>query len=166
MAAPLRTPSGVLGGLFVASRTASHPFSGEQERLLGVVAGAAGASLGNLLARAETDHSLRRRLAELQALARLAEQITRLTDEEAILDEVLLAVQELAGLEGAVYAVKSGGRWAPRRAAGLDSRQSADVADAMASLRIDSQPTRHDLDGGGAPNCSPSRSQAPNLRRR
>jgi ligand-binding sensor protein/sugar diacid utilization regulator/GAF domain-containing protein len=149
IAAPLRTPSGVLGGLFVASRTASHLFSGEQERLLGVVAGAAGASLGNLLARAETDHSLRRRLAELQALARLAEQITRMTEEETILDEVLAAVQELADLEGAVFAVKAGGRWTPRRAAGLDAGQVDEVAGALASLRIDSQPTRHDLDGDG-----------------
>lgn len=149
VAAPLRTPSGVLGGLFVASRTTRHGFSGDQERLLGVVAGAAGASLGNLLARAETDHSLRRRLAELQAMSRLAEQITRLTEEDAILDEVLAAVQELAGLEGAVYAVESGGRWVAHRAAGLDESQAADVAGALASLRIDSQPARHDLDGAG-----------------
>ena len=85
------------------------------------MAGAAGASLGNLLARAETDHSLRRRLAELQALARLAEQITRLTEEDPILDEVLAAVQVLAGLEGAVYAVERDGSWTPHRAAGLDA---------------------------------------------
>ena len=59
MAAPLRTPTGILGGLFVAWRSAITRFSPEQQRLLGVVAGTAGASLGNLQARAETDHSLR-----------------------------------------------------------------------------------------------------------
>lgn len=100
MAAPLRTPTGVLGGLFVAWRSAINRFSSEQQRLLGVVPGAAGTGLGNLLARAETDHSLRRRLAELQALAGLAEQITSLREEAPILDEVLAAIQELAGPGG------------------------------------------------------------------
>ena len=148
IAAPLRTPAGILGGLFVAWRTEIHRFSSEQQRLLGVVAGAAGASLGNLLARAETDHSLRRRLAELQALARLAEQITSLAEEDPILDEVLAAIQELAGLKGAVYAVQSEGRWTARRAAGLDATEIADVTTALGNLEPYGQPARHDLDGG------------------
>jgi ligand-binding sensor protein/GAF domain-containing protein/sugar diacid utilization regulator len=148
IAAPLRTPTGVLGGLFVAWRTAIDHFSAEQQRLLGVVAGAAGASLGNLFARAETDHSLRRRLAELQALARLAEQITRLTEEDPILEEVLAAVQELAGLKGAVYAVQRDGLWTARHAAGLDEPQTAEVTAALGDLELGGQAARHDLDGG------------------
>ena len=147
MAAPLRTPTGVLGGLFVAWRTAINRFSSEQQRLLGVVAGAAGTSLGNLLARAETDHSLRRRLAELQALARLAEQITSLTEEDPILDEVLAAIQELAGLKGAVYAIQCDGRWAARRAAGLDAAEIAAVIAALGELQPEDLTARHDLDG-------------------
>ena len=45
----------MLGGLFVAWRTAIHRFSAEQQRLLSLVAGAAAASLDNLLAMAQTD---------------------------------------------------------------------------------------------------------------
>lgn len=148
IAAPLRTPAGVLGGLFVAWRTAIHRFSPEQQRLLGVVAGAAGGSLGNVMARAETDHSLRQRLAELQAVARLAEQITRLTEEGPILDEVLAAIQELAALRGAVYAVRCDGRWTAVRAAGLGEAETADVTAALADLAPGASPARFDLDGG------------------
>jgi ligand-binding sensor protein/sugar diacid utilization regulator/transcriptional regulator with GAF, ATPase, and Fis domain len=148
MAAPLRTPSGVLGGLFVAWRTEIVRFSPEQQRLLAVVAGAAGASLGNLLIRAETDHSLRRRLAELQALARLAEQITSLTEEGPILEEVLAAIQVLAGLGGAVYAVETDGHWSARRVAGLDPSETAEVTAALRELHAGDEAARYDLERG------------------
>jgi len=147
IAAPLRAPTGVLGGLFVAWRSAINPCSPEQQRLLGVVADAAGATLGNLMARAETDHSLRRRLAELQALARLAEQITGLAEEGPILDEVLAAIQELAALEGGVYAVQRDGRWTARRTSGLDAAEIAEVTAALDDLAPGHQAARYDLDG-------------------
>jgi ligand-binding sensor protein/sugar diacid utilization regulator/transcriptional regulator with GAF, ATPase, and Fis domain len=146
MAAPLRTPTGVLGGLFVAWRSAVTRFSAEQQRLLNVVAGAAGASLGNLLARAETDHSLRQRFAELQALARLAEQITRLREEGPILEEVLAAIQVLADLGGAVYAVEDDGKWSARRTAGLDPAQSAELIAALDEVDLRDRTARYDLD--------------------
>jgi sugar diacid utilization regulator/GAF domain-containing protein len=148
LAAPLRTPTGVLGGLFVAWRSAIHRFSAEQRRLLGLVAGAAAASLDNLLAMAQTDHTLRSRLAELQALARLAERIARLTEEEPILEEVLAAVQVLAGLPGAVYATRDdGSRWAVRRAAGLGEEETTEVAAALEGLNPAEQVARFDLEG-------------------
>ncbi|MDQ6820234.1 MAG: PocR ligand-binding domain-containing protein [Actinomycetota bacterium] len=146
--APLRSAAGVLGGLFVAWRTEIERFSPEQQRLLSVVAGAAGAALSSFLARAETDHSLRRRLAELQALARLAEQITSLTEEGPILDEVLAAIQELAGLKGAVYAVQRDGRWTARRATGLNAEEIAELTELLAGLEPHDQTMRHDLAGG------------------
>ena len=149
LAAPLRSPAGVLGGVFVAWRTAIDRFSPEQQRLLGVVSGAAGASLGNLLARAETDHSLRRRLAELQALTRLAEQITSLTEEAPILDEVLAAVQELTGLKGALYAVHGDGHWISRRATGLDAAEITEITELLTELEPHDQTTRHDFGGEG-----------------
>jgi ligand-binding sensor protein/sugar diacid utilization regulator len=148
MAAPLRTPVGTLGGLFVAWRSAITPFSLEQQRLLGVVAAAAGASLGNVLARAETDDSLRQRFAELQALARLAEQITRLTEEGPILEELLSAIQVLAGLGGAVYAVEHDGRWEALRAPGLDPAEIAEVVDTLGRVDLAVGPARHDLGPG------------------
>jgi ligand-binding sensor protein/GAF domain-containing protein/sugar diacid utilization regulator len=146
MAAPLRTPTGILGGLFVAWRSEITRFSPEQQRLLGVVAGTAGASLGNLMARAETDHSLRRRLAELEALARLAEQITGLTEDGPILEEVLAAIQVLAGLEGAVYAVQRDRRWSARRTAGLDAAATAELIAALGEVGPGEGPARYDLD--------------------
>lgn len=146
MVAPLRTPTGILGGLFVAWRRTITPASPEQQRLLGVVAGAAGASLGNVLARAETDHSLRQRFAELQALARLAEQITRLTEEGPILEEVLSAIQVLAGLEGVVYAVERGRRWIARREAGLDPTATAELIAALGEVDLGHGTARYDLD--------------------
>jgi ligand-binding sensor protein/sugar diacid utilization regulator/GAF domain-containing protein len=147
LAEPLRTPTGILGGLFVGWRTAIHRFSSEQQRLLGVVAGAAGASLGNLLARAETDHTLRSRVAELQALARLAEQITSLTEEGSILDEVVVAVEELAGLHGAVYAVRADGHWTAQRVVGLDPAETDALTTALDDLQVDATPMRCDIDG-------------------
>ncbi len=148
LAAPLRTPTGVLGGLFVAWRTAIHRFSAEQQRLLSLVAGAAAASLDNLLAMAQTDHSLRSRLAELQALARLAEQIAGLTEEEPILEQVLAAVELLAGLTGAVYAVRDdAGEWAVQRAAGLGRQESAEVAAVLRGLEPGEHIVRVDLEG-------------------
>ncbi len=148
LAAPLRTPTGVLGGLFVAWRTTIHRFSAEQQRLLGLVAGAAAASLDNLLAVAQTDHTLRSRLAELQTLAHLAEQIAGLTEEEPILEEVLAAVEVLAGLSGAVYAVRDdAGDWAVRRSAGLGQDESAEVAAVLGGLAPSEQIARVDLDG-------------------
>ncbi len=147
MAAPLRTPAGILGGLFVAWHSAITRFSPEQQRLLGVVAGTAGASLGNLLARVETDHSLHRRLAELEALARLAEQITGLTEDGPILDEVLAAIQVLAGLDGAVYAVRRDGRWTANRTAGFDVAGAAELVGALGEVQPGAGAARYDLDG-------------------
>lgn len=149
IAAPIRTPTGMVGGLFVAWRTAVDRFSSEQQRLLEVAAGAAGASLSNLLAMAETDHSLRRRVAELQALARLAERITSLTEEGPILDEVLAAIQMLAALKGAVYAVDGDSGWTAARVAGLDAGETADVTTALTGLKFKDQAARHDLDRSG-----------------
>ena len=149
MAAPLRSPNGVLGGLFVAWRSAIARFSPEQQRLLGVVAGTAGASLDNLLARAETDHSLRRRLAELEALARLAEQITRLTEDGPILEEMLAAIQVLAGLEGAAYAVQREGHWSASRTAGLDAAGTAALITALGEVQPGDRAFRYDLDRSG-----------------
>jgi ligand-binding sensor protein/sugar diacid utilization regulator/GAF domain-containing protein len=147
LAAPLRTPTGVLGGLFVAWRSAIHAYSAEQQRLLGVVAAAAAISLDNLRAMAQTDHSLTSRLAELQALARLAEQIASLTEEEPILEQVLAAVQLLAGLQGAVYAVQHDGRWAARRTAGLSLEETAEVTAALDGLGPGDQIAHFELDG-------------------
>jgi ligand-binding sensor protein/sugar diacid utilization regulator/putative methionine-R-sulfoxide reductase with GAF domain len=147
MAAPLRTPTGILGGLFVAWRSAITRFSPEQQRLLGVVAGTAGASLGNLLARAETDHSLGRRLAELEALARLAEQITGLTEDGPILEEVLAAIQVLAGLDGAVYAVRREGRWTANRTAGLDPAATAELIAALGEVEPAKAAGRYEIGG-------------------
>jgi ligand-binding sensor protein/sugar diacid utilization regulator/transcriptional regulator with GAF, ATPase, and Fis domain len=146
MAAPLRTPTGIFGGLFVAWRSPITRFSPEQQRLLNVVGGAAGASLGNLLARAETDDSLRRRFAELQALGRLAEQITRLTEEGPILEEVLAAIQVLADLDGAVYAVESDGHWDARRTAGLEPVRTAELIAALNAVDVGDRTARYDLD--------------------
>jgi sugar diacid utilization regulator/GAF domain-containing protein len=146
MAAPLSSAGGVLGGLFVAWRTRIDRFSDEQRRLLGLVAGAAGASVGNLIARAETDHSLRRRLTELQALTQLAAQITELTEEGPILDELLAAFQQLAGIKGAVYAVRGEGGWAARQAAGLEPAEIADVTATLGEEMPGARPAPEDHD--------------------
>ena len=80
-------------------------------------------------------------------MSRLAEQITRLTEEDAILEEVLAAVQELAGLEGAVYAVESTAAGRPRGGAGR--RRDGRVIAALASPRRRTGPLRSR--SGGAP---------------
>lgn len=147
-AAPVRTPSGVVAALVVGWRSGIRAFSSEQRRLLGVIAAEVGASFASLLARAETDHSLRHRLAELQTMARLAEQITRLNEEDKILDEVLAAVQHLAALSGAVYASNEGERWTVRRILGVDDAQAREISTALSHMRIDGQPVRHDLEPG------------------
>ena len=169
MAAPLRTPTGVLGGLFVAWRSAITRFSPEQQRLLGVVAGAAGGEpRATCWPGRETDHSLRRRLAELQALARLAEQITRLTEEGPILEEVLAAIQVLAGLDGAVYAVatrRSTG--APAGPPGSTRRETAELIAALGEVRASATATaRYDLDRDSppAPRDPDARDRAPRAR--
>ena len=148
MAAPVRTPSGVVGGLFVAWRTDIRRFSGEPKRLLEVIAAEAGTSFTSLLAGAETHGSLRRRLADAHNMARFAEQIMRLTEKDAIVDEALAAVQQLAGLSGAVYATRMNGQWAPVRAVALDDEEVAAVSTALDGLSIDGEPARHDLKRG------------------
>ena len=115
---PLATASGVFGALFVTWNSGGERPRHEQ-RLLSVVAGAAGATLSNVAVYAETDSSLRRRVQELQTLTRLGESVTGLTEEARIIDELLDALTELGGFDGALYAVGDGSSWGFQRASGV-----------------------------------------------
>jgi ligand-binding sensor protein/sugar diacid utilization regulator/GAF domain-containing protein len=107
LAEPLPTPVGALGGLFVAWRSGGvHP-SAEQRRILRVLAGAAGTALARFAASMATDSTLRDRLTDLEALTRLAARLGGLTNEAAIVEELLLALRRAGRLRGAVHGTAS-----------------------------------------------------------
>jgi ligand-binding sensor protein/sugar diacid utilization regulator/transcriptional regulator with GAF, ATPase, and Fis domain len=103
LAEPLPAPGGALGGLFVAWRSPGVTPSAEQRRILRVLAGAAGTALARFAASTATDSTLRDRLVELEALARLAARVSGAASEGSIVHELLLALRRAGKLRGAVY---------------------------------------------------------------
>jgi ligand-binding sensor protein/sugar diacid utilization regulator/GAF domain-containing protein len=131
LAEPLTAASGVIGGLFVGWKRVAAPPEGER-RILSVVAGAAGATLSDFTVHAQTDSSLRRRIRQLQTLARLAERITVLLEEGPILDELLRATVDVGHLSGAAYMVHAPRGWSPHKIGpGLDSSDVGMIVEAM-----------------------------------
>lgn len=147
-AEPLRVADRVLGGLFVAWRGASVDPSPEHRRVLGVLAAAAGASLGRFATYSATDTSLRQRVTELEALTQLAERISGLMHEAPILDELLAALVRAGRLDGALYAVREGDLRV-RRSTGLGTDEVARLVDAARTLRPAEDGVRCALAGGG-----------------
>lgn len=132
LAEPLTTPTGVFGAILV-SWDDHREGEARERRILSVIAGAAGATLSNFAARAETDSSLRRRVRELQTLTRLAERITASVREQPVMDEVLSAAIEVGRLEGAAFAVLDGRVWSVRQVSGLNPDRVPAALDALSS---------------------------------
>lgn len=103
IAEPLTVSTGALGGLFIGWRDGARAAASERTRMLAVVASAAGASLDRLSSYQQTDASLRERVADLEGLTQLAQRLTALHEEPAIVEEILEAFRRLGGLDGAAY---------------------------------------------------------------
>ena len=125
-AEPLTVGDGTLGGLFAGWTKPDVRPSEEHRRMLGVLAGAAGASLARFAAHQQTDSSLRARVAELEGLTQLAQRITGLADEDPIVEELLTAFRRIGRTDGALFGVRARG--------GVDVRAAHCAPDVAATV--------------------------------
>ena len=155
LAEPLPVAGGALGGLFVGWRGSGFEASPEQARVLRVLAGGAGSALGRFAASSATDATLRARLLELEALTGLAQRISGLATESEIAGELLSALRQVGGLDGAVYGSVSDKELSVELASSLDDEERVRLGSFLAALTPPKESTRLDFGNGSEVICIP-----------